>query len=271
MPTTTSDLFSVEAVRDLLVEPVFKNSAVLPFLRRIPTSATTLYLPTVGNGTAGWYSDLDPIAEAGVQAKELAITPKKCAAIQSASNETINDANAAGILGAALTDAVIRTVDAGFVNGAAPDGPAGLPGVTGVSTVTGDTKTLAVYLEAISEIQTAGGTPTVIFVAPSDWAALQALPSTVGSNVSALQPLAGPSAAAVPMLYGVAVSPVAALAAGTAWVVDGTRTCVIERTPATVAVNDGPLFASDGAMIRALMRLELAACYPLAVCKISAT
>jgi HK97 family phage major capsid protein len=200
----------------------------------------------------------------------LPVTPKKVAAIQAASNESVLDANAAQILGQALVDAVISTVDDAFVNGGGTNGPSGLPGVTGTSTAVGDTKTLGPYLSAISKIQSAGGSPSAIFVAPDDWAALQALPSTVNSNVPALTPLAGPAVAATPVLYGVPLSPVAALTPGTAWVVDGQRTVVVERMPASLATNDGPLFSSDGLMVRVVMRLEYASVYPLTVCKISA-
>lgn len=269
MPTTTADLFSIETLNTLVVEPVFQASAVLPYLRRINTTATTLYLPQVANGTAAWVPELTVIPDSGVDASELEVTPRKVAAIQAVSNEAIKDANAARIVGAALTDAISRAVDAAFVDGAAPNGPAGMPGVTGVSTVDADPATLDAYTDAISKVQIAGGTPTVIFVSPADWASLQKLRTVTDSNIPALTPVAGPSAAPRPTLFGLPVSVVAALNTGTAWVLDGTRTVTVQRTPATLETSDGPLFTSDGVMIRVTMRLEFASVYPPTACKIN--
>lgn len=271
MPTTTADLFSIDTLNSLVVEPCFARSSVLPHLRRVDTRATTLYLPTVSGGSAYWTKELVPITDAGVAADELPVTPKKVAAIQTVSNEARQDANAAIIVGQALTDAVAKTVDAAFVNGGGTDGPTGLPGVVGPSTVDADPATLNAYVDAIAAIQTAGGTPTVIFVSPADWAALQKLPANTGANVPALSPMTGANGEITRSLYGVPVSVVAALTAGTAWVLDGTRTVVVQRTPATLATSDGPLFTSDGYLVRVTMRLEFASCYAKTVCQVKKT
>jgi hypothetical protein len=104
---------------------------------------------------------------------------------------------------------------------------------------------------------------------PSDVGAIQKAPSVTGSNAPALS-----SSASAPLgrvLYGLPLVALAPLAVGTAWVVDGSRTLVVQRIPAEVAVSDQLKFSSDGLAIRARTRLEFASVYPLTVCKISAT
>jgi hypothetical protein len=108
------------------------------------------------------------------------------ARIQIASHESVEDANAAEILGSAITDALAKETDRAFALGAGPKGPTGLPGLTGVSTVTGDAKTMGVYADAIGKIEQAGGSPSVIFANPGDVGAIQKLPSVTGSNAPAL-------------------------------------------------------------------------------------
>lgn len=270
MSTTTAQLFSHETTKRLIVDPLWARSTVLPHLRRIQTTATILYLPKVDDGTAAWVPELQPIPDAGVQASELPVKPLKVGATQVVSNESRDDAGAAEIIGSALVDALASTIDAAAVNGAGPNGPTGLPGVVGVNDIDADPATLDGYIDAITAIHTAGGIPTVAFVSPADWGAIQKLPSVSGSNVFALVP-GGPSEAAVPQLFGLTVSVVPSLAAGTAWVVDGERTVCVERTPALVDTNEGPMFVNDGLMVRATMRLEFATVYPKSVSKIHLT
>jgi HK97 family phage major capsid protein len=167
MPITTLDLFSIETINSLIVEPLFRTSRVLPFLRRVDTKATDVYLPQVTGGSAAWLQELEEFPDAGIDASELKVTPKKCGCIQIASHESVEDANAAEILGAAITDALAKETDRAFALGAGPKGPTGLPGLTGVSTVTGDTKTMGVYADAIGKIEQAGGSPSVIFASTS--------------------------------------------------------------------------------------------------------
>lgn len=271
MPSiTTQQLWSAETTRLLLVEPLFARSAVLPYLQRLTTDSTVLYLPRVVPGSAGWYAELSPIGASGVDASEMPVRPKKAATIETVSNESRYDAAAADVVGNALVDSLIAVVDDAFVNGAGvPEGPGGLPALTGTSSVDASPATFGAWADAITAISVAGGQATVLFVSPADWNALVKLPATSGGNVPALSPVVGPSGKPEAALFGVPVSVVPALAEGTGWAVDGTRTVVVERTPARVETNEGPAFASDGLMVRATVRLEFASVYSSTVCKVN--
>ena len=271
MPSITTDnLWSAETTKKLLVEPLFAKSSILPYLKRITTESTVVYLPRVTAGTAGWFAELTPITQSGVDASEVEIRPKKAAAIETVSNESRYDAAAAEIIGSALVDSLVTTVDSSFVNGAgSANGPGGLPALTGTSTVDGSPATFEAWADAIMEISVAGGQATTLFLSPADWNALVKVPATAGGNVPALTPVIGPSGKPEAALYGVPVSIVPSLAAGTGWAVDGGRTVVVDRTPAHVDTNEGPVFNVDGLMVRATIRIEFASVYEATVCKVN--
>jgi HK97 family phage major capsid protein len=69
-------------------------------------------------------------------------------------------------------------------------------------------------------------------------------------------------------LFGVPVHTSKNVPANTAWVLDPSRVIVVERTPATVAVDKSIKFYEDATVLRATMRLEFAAPIPAVVCKI---
>src|SRR5687767_15139607 len=125
MPVTTSELWTAESTRRLLVEPLFARSTVLPFLRRLKTSASIYYIPRVEAGTAAWTPELAPIPPSNVDASEVEVRPKKCAAIETISNESRYDAGAAEVVGQALVDSLVRTVDSAFALGGGANGPEG--------------------------------------------------------------------------------------------------------------------------------------------------
>lgn len=266
---TTADLFSHETVKSLVVEPVFQNSVALNSgLRRIDTSATTLYLPVVSGGNADWYGEVQEIGDAGVNADEIPVTPKKVAALQVVSNESADDAGAAAVIGDALVGALSRAVDESFFAGAGPTGPAGLPGITGVTPVTGDPTTdLDAYVDGIAAVELGGGRAGGIYVSPATWQSLAKVKSDATSSVPLLSPQV--TQAATRSLFGVPVHVSAYVAASTAWILDTSRVFVVQRTPASVETDDSAYFTSDALAIRAIMRLEFAAPVPAVVAKVA--
>jgi HK97 family phage major capsid protein len=271
MPVTTTDLFNIETINSLIVQPVFNQSVALSSgLTRMSTTATTVYIPSVAGGSAGWFKDLDPIGDAGISADETPITPKKCAATQVVSNESASDAQAANLVGQALTNALSQTVDEAFFTGGGVNGPAGLPGIAGISPVTGDPDaSLDLYVDAISEVEDAGGKAGAIYVSPATWAALSKIKTNAGSTQPVLSPDFGLSRETTRSLFGVPVHTSRFVPADTAWVLDPSRVIVVERTPATVAVDTSIKFDIDATMLRATMRLEFTAPIPGVVAKIA--
>ena len=271
MPVTTADLFSIETVNSLVVEPTWAQSVALSSgLKRLSTTATTVNIPAVGGGSAGWFAELAPISDAGISAMEMPVTPRRVAATQVVSNESATDASAAQLVGSALTNALSQTVDEAFFTGAGPVGPGGLPALAAMSTVAGDAdSSLDLYVDAIAKVEAAGGRAGAIYVSPETWALLSKIKSGTGSAQPVLSPQGNLSAATSRSLFGVPVYTSRFVQASTAWVLDPSRVIVVERTPASVAVDTSVKFFEDATVLRATMRLEFAAPIESIVCKIA--
>ncbi len=271
MPLITNDLFSLETVNSLIVQPVFEQSVALASgLKRLSTSSTTVYIPVLNGGSAGWFPELTTISDAGIGADEVPVTPKKVAATQVVSNEAAGDANAAQMVGQALTNALAQSVDQAFFLGIDTDGPAGLLGVTAMSKVTGDADTsLDLYIDAIAKVEEAGGTAGAIYVSPATWALLSKIKTGTGSAQPLLSPQNNLAGATTRSLFGVPVFTSRYVAGNTAWVLDPSRVIVVERTPSTVAVDTSIKFFEDASVLRATMRMEFIAPLPGVVCEIA--
>lgn len=225
----------------------------------------------MAGGSAGWFAELAPISDVGISADEMPVSPRKVAATQIVSNESAADANAAQMVGQALTNALSQTVDEAFFTGGGVNGPDGLPGLTAMSTVVAaaDT-TLDLYVDAIAAVEDAGGQAGAIYVSPATWALLSKIKSGTGSAQPVLSPQGNLSGATTRSLFGVPVYTSRFVEASTAWVLDPSRVVVVERTPASVAVDASVKFFEDATVLRATMRLEFAAPLNAIVCKIAA-
>lgn len=261
MPITTANLWSAETVRDLVTEPLFATSVVLDSgLTRISTSATKVYVPRVGGGTAAWTNELDPLVDAAVSAEEIEVVPKKVACLQLVSNESVNDASAANLLGRALVSALADRCDHAFFVGDQPKGPSGLPGAGGaVVTVAADPASgLDPYTDAIATIESVGAAPSVIWMNGADWATLSKIKTAAGDARPVLNPQ--PTGAGDRSLQGLPVRVCKHCPVGTAYVADAARIVVVDRQPAQVEVDSSAAFTQDGTYVRAIERVEF--CFP---------
>jgi HK97 family phage major capsid protein len=258
---TTSELFSAEVVNELVVEPLFQASIALSTLRRITTQSTSYSLPKTNRGSAGFVPELTQLPDAELAPEMIQITPKKCATYQVASNESVNDAQAAVIIGTALVDALAMAVDDAFFNGAL-NGPDGLPGIIDVQQVVGG----AVddpdsYVDGVSLIESVGGRAGAIYMSPASWAALAVLKVTDGSRQPVLLAPGAVGNAAQRSLNGVPVFVSSKCPDDVAWIVDVTRTIAVVRMPFEVAASDSGVFNLDGTAIRAVGRVEFGSVY----------
>lgn len=272
MPTTSTNLFSLETVNTLVVDPTFRLSVALSSgLTRINTSATRYYLPVVAGGSASWpAAELTELTDAGVTAAELEITPKRLATLQVVSNQAVEDADASAMLGRALVSALADEVDRAFFAGAGPSGPLGLPGVVGVETVDAvPSAGLDAFVDAAAAVEENGGQVGAIYVSPTTWAALSKIKTQSGSNAPVLSPQAGPTQQTTRSLFGIPVYTSRHIGNAAAWVVDISRLAVVVRNDARVDVDKSARFTADGTAVRATLRLDFAAPYPQTIAKVS--
>src|SRR5262249_21632111 len=101
---------------------------------RIDTPNRVVHVPRVkADGSAAWFSELETINVGDPSGDELILTPRKCAAITTLSDEVISDSSPSVLdsVGSAMTRAVALKVDEGVLVGAGGKAPTGVFGQHG--------------------------------------------------------------------------------------------------------------------------------------------
>jgi len=156
----------------------------------IRTGSKIVHVPRItGDGGAAWYAELDPIGPGDPTGDDMVLTPRKCAALTTLSNESVNDSSPSLIdsVGNAMMRAVARAVDNAFFNGggAVANQPVGVLTIPGLPSHVGAVD-YAGLVTAAGLIRAAGGTPDVAYLNPSDLTALQL--AVDGFNRPLIQP-----------------------------------------------------------------------------------
>jgi HK97 family phage major capsid protein len=225
----------------------------------IRTSYQTIHVPRVtGDGGAGWYAELDPIGAGDPTGNELVLTPKKCAAITTLSNEAVNDSDPSALdaVGTAMVRAVARACDAAYFNGTGPanNQPVGILTLPGLPAHVGAVD-YAGIVTASGIVRAAGGTPNVVYLNPSDLTALQLVAGADDRPLISGDPTQG----APPVIAGLAVWTTPAVPAATALVAQADQIIVAVREDASVAVSEQALFTQDGTVARVIARTDVGA------------
>ena len=272
LTTTAAGILSPEQVGALIVQPVSRESIALQVATTAQTSANSFRIPLVtADGTAAWTPEGTEITPTDATVSEIDCVPKKLAALSIISRELATDSSPAAqqVVGESLARDIARKLDAAFFGTTVTNGPSGIGSVAGVNTATSDFTDVDGFLEAISEIETAGATTTAFVIAPATALALAQLKKlSTGSN----EPLLAADAAS-PTKRSVAGVPLwasPAVAANTVWALDRSRTFVVLHGAVTLAVDESAYFSSDRIGIRVTLRAAFGFAHPASIAKISA-
>ena len=223
----------------------------------IRTNAKQVHIPRVTGATAvGWYGELDPIAEADVPGDELVLTPRKAATLVRLSNEAVDDSTP-GVLdtvGAAMTRSVALEADRAMFAGTGPanDQPTGILTIPGLPSHVGAVD-YAGIVTASGLVRAAGGNPTVVYLNPADYTALQLVTGADDRPLISGDPTAG----APPVIAGLSVYPTPAVPAASALVAQPDQIIVAVRKDASVAISDAAAFGADATLARVIARLDV--------------
>lgn len=132
---TTSDLYSAQSFRDLVLAPLLQTSVVLRALTRIDTTASVAHIPRVSGGNVGFVAEAAEIPDAGLGADLLEVIPRKLAGLAFTSRESSLDAASSSILGEALARKLAAATDRSFFAAGGGVAAVGLAGVAGVGEV----------------------------------------------------------------------------------------------------------------------------------------
>src|SRR4051794_28590162 len=120
-PGTLGAALTAEQWSAFVLDHLATQSVVLASgATEIRTDFKSVHVPRVtGDGGAGWYDELQPIGPGDPGGDELELVPRKCAALTTLSNESVEDAgpDTLDAVGNAMVRAVALKVDAGFFNG----------------------------------------------------------------------------------------------------------------------------------------------------------
>lgn len=245
---------SVFAAQDVLADALILQASVVA--GAIEGDAPSIRVAYVNDDTASFVAEAAPIPEAEPELAQCVIYTGKISQLIRVSREQYSQEGTADQLAGSVSRALIRKADEAFLTQAAPVAPAtnpaaGLLNIAG--TVEGDeiTASLDVLVDLVAEIQTNGGTPTHVIVAPDTWAALRKLKVGVDFNSSLLG--AG-TADAAPLLLGLPVVVNVAMLSLTGLVID--RNAIVSAVgPVQVATSQDAYFSTDDVGLRATWRI----------------
>jgi HK97 family phage major capsid protein len=223
---------------------------------QVRTSNKSVHLPRfTGNASTGWYDELAPITEGAPPGLELVLTPQKCAALCTLSNEVVSDSNADVLdsVGAKMVKSVALEVDRAIFAGTgyANNQPVGILTIAGLPSHIGAVD-YAGIVTASGLVRAAGGTPNVVYLNPTDYTALQLVTGTDDRPLITGDPMAG----APPVIAGLAVWPTPAVPAAQALIAQADQIVVAVREDASVAVSDQFAFNADGTVARVIARAD---------------
>lgn len=260
---------SPEAWSQFVLEHLSAQSVVLASgATRVTTAQKILHVPRIlADGSAGWYSELEEIGPGDPTGDELVLTPKKCGALTTLSDEVVSDSSPSVIdaVGNAMTAAVALKVDRALLGGLGGKEPIGVYGQAGQHVV--GVIDIDHLIDAAGLVLDVGGQATVAYINPADHTALQKLKDANERPLLTPDYSGGPSST----VYGLALWPTKGVAAGTALVCDPAQIVVGVRDDPTVAISTDAAFTRDGAVCRVVARVDVGVNDPSGLVSIAAT
>lgn len=264
----------------------------------LDTQNSALMLPAVtSDPAAAWTPEGAPIPLSNDPGgRYVTAVPRKLASLVVLSNEVVRDSSPAalGVIEFQLARSLALGLDKAVFQGSgtAPE-IRGLRNLSGAQTVDVGTNGAALtnldpFAQALGLLDAANATgPRAIVMHPSVWQVLSKIKERTDSVRPLMTVATAPTAAAERSIYGVPVYLTSQLdtteAHGTsnstssAWVYDASQVIVVRRlalgangttTPALVEVDQSVLFNSDQAVIRGVLRADVAVPNPQAVVRI---
>ena len=245
----------------------------------IPISTHTYRVPLVtADPAASWTAEGAEITTSDATLDELDITPSKLAALSIISSELANDSTpqAAQAVGDGIVRDLTRKVDQALFTATTTNGPGGLPGVSGVTSVSGPA-TAYTNVDPFSDgIYVSAQHNGVIGAWVTNPATAQALPKVKQYTAGASNmPLLGadPTMPGQRQILGIPLltSPYVTTTNNVVWGVPQAFSYFVIRQDGLVESDRSVLFTSDRVAVRAIMRVGFGFPNPAAVVKIATT
>ena len=218
--------------------------------------APSVRVAYITDDNATFVAESAEIPESEPDLAECVIFTGKISQLIRVSREQFYTEGTSDQLSSSVARALVKKADQAFLAQAAPTPPAtnpaaGILNVDGI--IDGDevSTSLDVIVDLVSEIQTNGGNPSHVIVAPDTWAQLRKLKYASGSNQSLL---GAETADAEPLLLGLPVLVNTAMPSLTGLVID--RNSVVSAVGSVlVATSADAYFSTDDIGLRATWRI----------------
>jgi len=269
-----ASILTPEQVADLVIKPLIADSVAGQVLTAAQTGSHVYRIPIVtADPSASWTAEGAEITVSDADIDELAVTPSKLAGLSVISRELAKDSTpeAAAVIGDGIVRDLTRKVDQALFTASTTNGPGGLPGVSGVSTV--DAGAAFANVDAFSDaIYTAAGSNGNInaWVTHPDTAkALSKVKEQTGSN----KPLLGadPTMPGRRQILGVPLltSPYVSTTDDVVWGISKAFGYMVIREGSEVESDKSVFFTSDRIAIKATLRLGFGFPHPPTMVKIT--
>ncbi|CAM4413895.1 phage major capsid protein, HK97 family [Mycobacterium basiliense] len=271
---TFGPILTPEQVGDLVIQPLIAQSIAGQVLTSVSTDRHTYRIPIVTTDpSAGWVAEGAEITVSDPDIDELEVTPSKLAALTVISQELADDSSpaAANVIGQGIVRDLTRKTDQALFTATTTDGPGGLPGVSGISTVDAGAAFANVdaFSDALYTSEQHNGTVTAFVTNPATAMTLAKLKTGSDRNTPLLQ--ADPTQPGKRQILGVPLltCPYVATTNNDVWAVPRAQTFFVVREVAEVESDRSVFFTSHRVAIRAIVRAGFGFPNPPAIVKIA--
>ncbi|MDX1890117.1 phage major capsid protein [Mycolicibacterium sp. 050158] len=276
--TTTgfAPILTPAQVGGLVIQPLIAQSIAGNVLTPIPISTHSYRVPLVtADPAASWTAEGAEITATDATLDELDITPSKLAALSVISRELADDSTpqAAEAVGQGIVRDLVRKVDAALFAATTTNGPGGLAGLSGITTVSAGTSYANVdaFSDALYTSATHNGQITAWVTNPATAQTLAKVKqyTSGSSNVPLLGP--DPTVPGQRQILGVPLltSPGVPTTNNVVWGIPKDYAYFIIRQDAQVESDRSVFFTSDRVAIRATLRVGFGFPNPAAIVKIA--
>jgi HK97 family phage major capsid protein len=277
MASTTSTFGPIlrpEQLGDLVVKPLIQESVAGQVLTSVTTASHQYRVPVVtSDPQAQFVAEGAEIPTSDAEVDEVISTPAKLAALTVISRELANDSSpaAANAVGQGISRDLIRKTDQALFSASTTDGPAGIPGLSGVSTIdAGSTYTsIDAFSDAIYAAEQVNATISAFVTNPATAMTLSKLKTAANYNTPLLQP--DPTTPGKRQILGVKLltSPHVSTTDNVVWAISKQYAYFVVRESAEVLTDSSVFFTSDRVAVRGIVRLGFAFPHPPSIVKIS--
>jgi HK97 family phage major capsid protein len=271
---TFGPILTPDQIGDIIIRPLIQQSIAGQVLETVMTGSHEYRIPIITEDvTAAFTAESAEIPVSDAAVSELKAVPAKLSALTVISNELAADADPAALeqVGQGIVRQLSAMTDKALFSASTTDGPAGVPGISGISTVDAGAAYSNVdpFSDAIFAAANHNGVVTAFVTHPDTAAALAKLKTATNYNTPLLQP--DPSQPGKRQILGAELltSPHVDTANNDVWAFSKSQSFFVVRENAEVESDRSVFFTSAQTAIRGIVRLTFAFPQPAAIVKIS--